>query len=210
MSLEKALENGARLHVFGHNAVIECRQIGKLKLASGRIVACDPFLVYDAEPFEEEVKAGEYPVRLSIAHMDDSDQRVVAATIAFAPRKKPREWWTAATVKPGSSKLIMRGNVVTVERVYDLIVDYGCASFMDVQAASLLTQKIEKDPDFVYALAKLMRENWAMPVLDSKPGLNLAMFSSGAGDGGYYSYWGYDRTGEPVCLTINFGLLLEE
>src|SRR5262245_22234861 len=101
MSLEKALVNGARLRVFGRHAVIECQQVGKPFLPSGRIVACDPFLVYDADPFEVTVKPGRYPVRLSIAHLG-TDQRIAAATIAFAPRKKPHEWWMAMTANPRS------------------------------------------------------------------------------------------------------------
>lgn len=219
MSLEQALVNGARLSVFGGHAVIECRPIGKLFLPSGRIVACDPFLVYDADPFERKVKPGRYPVRLSIAHLG-TDQRIAAATIAFAPRKKPREWWMAMTPNPRTSRCIRRGNIVSIERVSDLIVDYGCASFMDAEAARRLNQKWAKDGDYIYRLAELMRPNygdtreWAMPILDPKKGLNLAMFSSGVGDGGYFSYWGYDKshdgTREPVCLTIDFGVLPEE
>src|SRR5262245_37434918 len=183
MSLEQALVNGSRLHVFGKKAVIECRQIGKLLLPSGSIVACDPFLVYDADPFEETVTPGLYPVRLSIAHFG-SDRRIAAATIAFSPRRKPREWWMAMTANPRSSRLTRRGNIVFIERVSDTIVDYACASFMDAQAARWLTRKLAKDDNYMYRLAEQMRPNyaptreWAMPVLDAKKRLNLAMFSS--------------------------------
>src|SRR5262249_18701040 len=159
MSLERALTDGARLRVFGANATIECRRIGKLLLATGRIVACDPFMVYDAEPFEDIVKPGAYPVILSIAHLG-SDQRIAAATITFAPRKKPSEWWMAMTANPQSSRCTRRGNVVTIERVSDVIVDYGCASFMDAAVARRLTQRLNKDADYVLRLAEPMRTNY--------------------------------------------------
>ena len=213
MSLEQALVNGGRIRVFGRDATIECRNIGILKLTSGRIVACDPFLVYDAKPFEDPITPGEYPVRLSIAHWGSDQWCIVAATILFAPRKKPLEWWTATTTEPGSSRCVRQGNVTSVVRLYDMIVDYGCASFMDADTAAFLDQKLKKSPDFVSGLAEMMQANsnsWAMPMLNARRGLNLAIFSSGAGDGGYYSYWGFGRGQEPVCLATDFGVLNEQ
>jgi Protein of unknown function (DUF4241) len=215
MSLEQALVNGSRVRVFGNKAVIECRQIGKLYLPTGSIVACDPFLVYDADPFEDNVTPGLYPVRLSIAHFG-SDYQIAAATIVFSPRSKPREWWMAMTANPRSSRLTRRGNVVSIEKLSDVIVDYGCASFMDARAATWLTRKLAKDENCIHRLAEQMRWNfvptreWAMPVLDAKRGLNLAMF--GIGDGGYFCYWGFDgRNGTaPLCLTIDFGVVREQ
>jgi hypothetical protein len=60
-----------------------------------------------------------------------------------------------------------------------------------------------------------MRENyvntreWAIVTLDPTTGLNVAMFSSGIGDGSYYSYWGCTDDSELVCLTTDFGILKE-
>ena len=49
---------------------------------------------------------------------------------------------------------------------------------------------------------------WAIVTLDQSTGLNLAMFSSGGGDGAYYSYWGFAGDDEIVCLTTDFEVLV--
>jgi hypothetical protein len=152
MSLEQALENNAELDdVYSEKAVIERRLIGEIFLPTGRIVACDPFLVYDSEPFEQDVEPGKYPLTLSIAHFD-TDQRIVLAAIHFSA-KKPKTWITATTARPGSRRYTTRGNVTIVEGVYNFIVDYGCASYMDAQAATTLVERSDEDQDYMYGLA---------------------------------------------------------
>lgn len=213
MSLEQALENNAELDVYGEKAVVDLRLLGEIFLPTGRIVACDPFMVYNSEPFEQKVKPGRYPLTLSIAHFS-TDQRIVLATIHFSV-EKPKTWITATTARPGSRRFTTFDNLTTVEGVYNFIVDYGCASYMDMQAASVLTERLKQDQDYIYGLAKNMHENyidtreWAIVVLDSTTDLNVAMFSSGVGDGSYYSYWGCTDNDEIVCLTTDFGVFKE-
>ncbi len=212
MYLEKALKNGAKLETSQGQVIIQCHRIGELELPTGKVVACDPFLVYDSEPFEQEIEPGKYPIVLSIARYRSGDERIALATIQF-DEKKPKKWITATTARPGSRRYTTRGNVTTVEGIYDYIVDYACGSFMDAQAATFLDSRLQADPDFMYGVAEKMRENsantreWAIVTLDPSTGLNLAMFSSGGGDGAYYSYWGIAGEDEIVCLTTDFQIL---
>ncbi len=218
MYLEEALENGAKLKTVQGEVIVESRLIGELYLPTGRVVACDPFLVYDTEPFDQEVEPGKYPLTLSIAHYEEGDQRIALATIHFR-EEKPKSWTTATTSTPGSRRYRTRGNVTTVEGIYNYIVDYGCGSFMDAQAAVFLTERLRADPDYMYGLAEQMRENlaptreWAIVTLEPNTGLNLGIFSSGGGDGDYYSYWGIagdDEDDEIVCLTTDFEIFAED
>src|SRR5688500_16282431 len=57
---------------------VECfvRHAGDLILSTGRIVACDPLVFPEAEPFTIAVPPGTYPVMLAVARVSDTDQRV--------------------------------------------------------------------------------------------------------------------------------------
>ncbi len=65
---------------------VECfiRQAGDLVLPTGRIVACDPLVFDEAEPFTVAVGAGSYPVSLAVAKVSETDQRVAFAKVTFA------------------------------------------------------------------------------------------------------------------------------
>src|SRR4051812_33817582 len=77
--------------------------------------------------------------------LEGASPRIAAATIFFAPRKKPREWWMAMTANPKSSRIRQRENVFFVERVSEVMVDYGCASFMDAKTAKWLDRRMVKN-----------------------------------------------------------------
>ena len=69
--------------------------------------------------------------------------------------------------------------------------------------------------DYFEEIAAAMEPNyihtrdWANFLIGSS-GLNVAVFSSGVGDGLYESLWGLDANDEPACLVTDFGLLPEE
>ena len=48
---------------------------------------------------------------------------------------------------------------------------------------------------------------WANTRISPTSNLNVVSFSSGWGDGGYPSYFGYDKHENPVALVTDFGLL---
>ena len=56
--------------------------MGKIKLPTGKIVANDPLIAEETEPFTICVTPGEYPVMLYVNH-SDGDQRVAFAEIRF-------------------------------------------------------------------------------------------------------------------------------
>ena len=49
--------------------------IGSLKLKSGNIVATDPILLYDDQPFNIKAKPGEYPVFIYVADFENVEKR---------------------------------------------------------------------------------------------------------------------------------------
>lgn len=52
--------------------------------------------------------------------------------------------------------------------------------------------------------------DWANLTIDNSTGANVITFSTGWGDGGYVSYWGYDATDDIACLVTDFALFHEE
>lgn len=207
MYLDEALEDGFKIKTPSGDATIEILYIGDLVLSSGQIVASDPFLISGTAPFEDSVEPGKYPIILSIAHIEE-DERIALATVQFSKRK-PERWRMATTAKPSSRRYTEYGQVTIVEGIYDHIVDYGCSSFADFELASWIAQKMAENDAYIYKLTERMQENyrntreWAVVHPNPASELDIALFSSGGGDGSYHSFWGLAGE-ETVCLTTDF------
>jgi hypothetical protein len=196
------LRDGGRIRGPNGELTIRIREVGKLKVLSGRIVACDPMLA-DEPAFERGVSPGEYPVFISIAHLPDDDYRVASAFVRFA-EGAPRTWSVATRVgdvgSPGE------------EDRHGYGVDSAMGCFADAEVLELDDVGSE---EWFEDLKAAMNEDedaddrceWADFVCDQGSGLNVCAFDTGLGDGYYTSYWGLSETGDPVCLLSDFGLL---
>jgi hypothetical protein len=189
------------------NYTIEVREISELKLISGFIVACDPFMLFsDKEPFLLRIGLGLYPVSLSIAHIDKHGSMIMAAIIRFSDQK-PVKWEMALCENQDVNEL-------SDDEIWGYGVDSGNGSFMDVEAYKLLQSRVVEEPDYVgygrsfdeliYNELKKTRPRWANILLDDKTGLNAMLFQSGMGDGAYASYWGHAADGKVICLVTVF------
>jgi hypothetical protein len=194
-----ALRSGAHATSQGELR-LEHREIGRLRLPSGRIVAADPLVEPSLPPFTRHVPPGAYPVRLAIAHYPgDGDQRVAAAWLAFS--EQPVVGWEPAQLeglpprRPGEPAAYA--------------VDSATGSFLSQEGAAELARQL--DDTLVEAVTEQMEVNyvptwnWAMVRVDDE--LQVAVFSTGLGDGTYPSYWGLDAAGVPAVLLTDFGLL---
>ncbi|HIK11257.1 MAG TPA: DUF4241 domain-containing protein [Oscillatoriaceae cyanobacterium M33_DOE_052] len=52
--------------------------------------------------------------------------------------------------------------------------------------------------------------DWSDLDISNPTKANLIAFSSGLGDGGYPSFWGYGASNQPVCLVTDFGIFAHE
>ncbi len=175
--------------------------IGNLLLPSGELVACDPFVSPEAEPFNLKLPRGTFPVVLSVAEID-SDERVAYATVRFA-QGAPVTWEILSARKQ---------DVSTLEKsemwVYG--VDSGTGCFMDRVAGRVLEQTMRKQENFFETLIadmeKTYRDTWNW--LDMKFGEgNLIAFSSGYGDGIYPTFAGRDGNGEISVVVTEFDVV---
>jgi hypothetical protein len=195
--LELALDDGRRLQ----DMTLTHRSAGDLHLTSGRLIACDPFVFPEMEPFAIRLPLGSFPVILSIAEFSD-DQRVAFATVRF--RQSKPIVWDMLTV--GDQSLL----TLKPDEIFGYPVDAGTGCFMDLNAGKMLTEIMNKDHRFYETLIaemdKTYRHTWSW--LNMKlDGANLVAFSSGCGDGFYASYAGFDADGEVAVVLTDFGVV---
>lgn len=175
--------------------------IGKLAVPSGRIVACDPFLCDRIEAFGRRVPVGKFPVQLAVARFSDGDERVAFTRILFADRPAVR--WEMA-LRPGQTLQDLKPGYI-----HGYGVDTGTGAFMDAatQAPYLAATAGEAATmRLVDALndAPVGTRAWLLRPFGHA---NVAMFSSGLGDGFYASYFGLDEAGRVVALVTDFGVV---
>jgi hypothetical protein len=167
-----------------------------LVLPTGSIVASDAIVLYGAEPFERTVEPGRYQVMLTVTLNDERDKRVAFARVEFRPGTPVR--WEAATL-PGQDPAAA-----------GYAVDSGIGAFMDAEAASRANQNYDAYGNtLLQHLSDVVNrdEYWTNVLVDPSTGADVVVFTSGFGDGGYASYWGYDANDEVVCLVTDFAVL---
>lgn len=190
---------------------LQTHEVAQLSIRDGLIVACDPLVDPEAEPFDRKVPLGKFPVRVVVAEFEGGDQRVAAARIDF--KQEPVARWVPALVAGQELSQLAPGEM------YGYGVGAGTGCFMDVSAASALAERemeLSESAEFVSyyddVLDEVMnehhRDTWTW--VDHSPSgdeRNVVIFSSGWGDGFYSSYWGEDSNGELVCLVTDFDVL---
>ncbi len=194
---EIAFQGGVFAQEDGKELKFEPEPLGRLKCPTGRIGAIAPFMTRDMSPFTVTVPPGEYAVSVAITEDLPGDRRVAFAKLTFGSGR-PTYWQLAvpvafdlATLKPG--------------RVVGYSVDGGIGSFMDRQTAKFLDAP-EENQRFNEALEKKFGDMPLMSMLAAGDG-NVAVFSTGIGDGSYPSYFGFDEHGAPVALVTDFGMV---
>lgn len=197
--LSLALKDGFQLG----SATLVHRRVGELNLPSGRIVACDPLVCPDTEPFKLSFPVGNFPVVLSVAKIGD-DQRVAFSAVHF--RTTAPVTWKMLTVGNQDVSKLKEGDF------FGYGVDSGTGCFMDQIAGKELDRIMQENPEFFETLTEEMEKNyvhtWDWTNYKFGEGLpNLIAFSSGFGDGIYGSYAGFDSTGEVSVVVTDFGII---
>jgi len=180
--------------------------IGTLHVATGRIVACDPFAGAGAMAFSERIAPGDFPVRLHRVGCGEMGVRVASAWLM---------------IQPGATIVTLEAAALEHNGPVGYFVDSGLGAFMDAAARAELVKVIDAfyqaHPDGNYytdMLAPGFACNASAPgaigdwLMHRIPGTahNMALFTSGLGDGAYSSYWGRDSHGEIVALVTDFGV----
>lgn len=176
--------------------------IGSLNVADGKIIACDPIVFYEEPPFKTDFPKGRFPVELAIARIDNDDERIGLARIKFSD-EVPVRW--DCTLCDGQDL-----SALAPDEYFGYGVDSGTGGFMDTSAATVLLRELSRDPEFSDKLVEQMDKNYQDTrswLLWEQNDANVAMFTSGWGDGLYASYIGHDEKGEICRLVTDFGLM---
>ncbi len=173
--------------------------IGKIKIRSGHIIACDPLHVDEnGKPFTQIFPTGEFPVQLSIAKLNN-EESTAFARINFS--NEPVEKWEFALLK-GQKPIPLGG-----EEKYGYGVDAGKGIFIDEEAGkALLKNTVDSTFGLIsQAMDKHYHKRWKYAMYDFG-NYNLAAFTTNFGDGYYATYIGFDANGRPCRLLSDFGL----
>jgi hypothetical protein len=198
---ETAFMKGTTQKGKSANANLYGITIGKIKVISGQIIACDPLHIDEyGKPFTQVFPTGEFPVQLSIAEVG-GEETAAFARINFSD--EPVVNWQLA-VTEGQKPL-----PVDDEEIHGYSVDAGVGIFMDLESTKALDTKRIWDLESKHELFKEMDKHyhggWRYTMYNFGQH-NLAAFTTGIGDGRYATYIGFDATGKPCRLVTDFRL----
>ena len=174
--------------------------IGKLKISSGYIVACDPGHIDEyGIPFTQIFPKGQFPVQLAIAKVEN-EEAIAFARINFS--EEPVEKWEFA-LQEGQSPVPVGG-----KKMHGYSTDLGLGIFADKDASSALdkTSLTSLDAALYQEMNKHYHNDWRYNMHHFGQH-NMAVFSSGFGDGYYGNYIGFDAAGKPCRLITDFNVV---
>jgi hypothetical protein len=190
---------------------ISTHQIAELIVTSGRIIACDPLIGADTRYyFQKTITPGRYPVVVSVADFQPiGDTRLACAMLRIS--NEPTAHWEVATMnEPDPAQTEQR-------TAYG--VDAGTGCFVDSDAAHIIQELFPNEVEFEefcdQVIMKMKKNSlgkyslaaaWADIQVSEAVDANMIAFSSGWGDGGYASFWGYDARGTLTGLVTDFAL----
>jgi hypothetical protein len=159
---------------------------GRLTLPSGRLVA-DGALAGDAEPLPDRAAPGTYPVSVTVGRVPDSaSDQVAFATVAVSDA--PTVSWARRTT---------------------IAVDGGTAAFTSAEGNAELARTMATGatdiPDRIFD--SLTAHDDVVTEAPIAGGLDLVLFASGYGDGGYDVWVGLDAGGRPTRFVIDFAIV---
>lgn len=196
IALEALFIPGARIR-NGHGEVFEVsalRPVGRLRLATGRVVSADPATVelegdLATEPYTVTVPPGVYPVETSVVRTAGRDRETVAAARLRISDATTATWELA--LRPGQDPRLLGAS-----EYYGFTVDSGTGAFLDAASTTALAAYQDAD-DAEQAEATIPTGQEA----------DLLTYTSGRGDGSYPVWIGRDAAGEVTCFIADMRLL---
>jgi hypothetical protein len=200
----------------GTPLVVEVLDVGTLQLATGRLVAVDPFLGVSLEryvvPFTTTAAPGRYPVSLSTSRREQLKRPTTpspvgpVAAVKLTIHDDPVVVWELA-LRPGQDPARLRPGEIP-----GFVVDSGTGSFLDASAVPALRGLGDPGPqwgddsELDKVIPELLQKRAVNLVVDPVRELNAVVFSCGLGDGVYPTWVGRTSTGELACFVADLQL----
>jgi hypothetical protein len=197
IALEALFIPGARIR-NGYGEVFEVRpprSVGRLRLATGRVVAADPATVelegeLATEPYTVPVPPGVYELDTAVVRTFGRERETVAAA-RLRISAAPTATWELA-LRPGQDPRLLGAS-----EYYGFTVDSGTGAFLDAAAtAALAAYQDAEDADQAEATIPTGEEP-----------AELLTYPSGRGDGSYPVWIGRDGDGAVTCFVADMRLL---
>lgn len=171
-------------------------EIGRIKIKSGKLIACDPIVMDDASPFIQKFPVGDFPVHLAMAKTHN-DERVAFTRVVFSDESIIK--WEFALQK-GQNAIPLKDT-----SFYCYGVDAGTGIFIDSISNYIFNKQGHSEWENVFITKA--EKNGYKGYIHEFDGHNLATFSTGYGDGCYATYIAFDKQ-EKVCqILTDFGLI---
>ncbi|MDQ0782899.1 DUF4241 domain-containing protein [Chryseobacterium sp. W4I1] len=193
---------------FVESPLLESFEVGKIYLSSGKLVACDPLITNDMQPFTTEFPKGNFSVLL---HKEKESNCVAYAEIIFSS-EAITNWEMAVTAGQDIKDL-------GEEEIFGYPVESGMGCLMDVDTQNSLNELEKrlyhsKGADFMGIYEEFFHEYFFdekgaidqyafLKPADEHPGTIFA-FETGYGEGFYASYIAYDKDQQPVKIITEF------
>ncbi|WP_112134456.1 DUF4241 domain-containing protein [Glycomyces dulcitolivorans] len=183
--------------------LIESRALDPVVLPTGHVVACDPLSTRDDAPFTVTVAPGTYPLYAWVATQFKRGRQIDRrnALLELRISDKPALTWEMALLEDESADDIKGDDYI------GYTVDAGCGALADVEALKALWQWDFSRVESVYIPRPLPPETapgYVSAVTDEKTGANVAVLSSGWGDGAYPTFILRDEHGEVTGYVTDF------
>ncbi len=193
---------------FVENPLLETFETGNLSIESGLLVASDPLITPDKQPFLQEFPKGNFPVYI---HKERESNCIAYTEVVFG-KDEVAHWQMALCEGQNLEEL-------NAEEVFGFPVESGMACVMDAEAQNLLNQLEQelfhqKGADFMGIYEEFFHEHFfdengaidqfAFLKPYSDKSLNIFSFEAGLGEGFYASYIGYDAQNNPVKFVTEF------
>ncbi|HSK52321.1 MAG TPA: DUF4241 domain-containing protein [Clostridia bacterium] len=182
------LPPGIELIPDGDYALTDDLHLPEVLLPSGRVLVGE--YLFDLEPLQVTVAPGAYPAHVTLARYRGQD----VDNVAFA------------------SLVLSDAPTVRWERVDDIAVDGGSTTIVSVEGRDAMSRLFEDDENAWLAQSEeifdsLAAHDYLATEFPITADTNLVHVSSGIGDGGYPVHVGFDATGGPTRVVVDFYLL---
>ena len=159
---------------------------GRLSLPSGRVVV-DGALIGQTEPFPDVATPGDYPIFVTVGRLPNSAFDQVAFASLVVSDAPTMSW---------------------VERP-PIAVDGGTAGFTSAEGSAFLANLGEAGNLAAVdsAFDSLTAHDDIVTEVPIGGGLDMALFTTGYGDGGYAVHVGLDGDGKPTRFVIDFAIV---
>lgn len=175
--------------------------LGKIRIESGKIIACDPIVLSDAVAFTNLFPTGDFDVQLSVTQDSSQSGRVAYSRILFS--NAPVNKWVYV-VRDNQREVSIRDTIVFLDCSG---ADAGQALYIDTVARAKFNLMGESEWTKAFSHQKWYDLDF-YGTIHKFESHSLAAFGTGHGDGCYGSFIGFDVAGNICRLLTDFQIII--